>query len=434
MSNCITVRLGPKAEGVALRAIDIELTQCDLDSASLFAALESVAFPFPDASLKARIDNVKNHRRCPIDRHFLARVGGSVVGGFRIMPLEMRVSTESDGWIQVGGLGRLGVYPHFRRQGLAGGVIRLVLQQSYEQGDLLSLLYPTSFGLYRRYGYALASRHVLYCVPPGAFPDDVGRERIRPATPADVQEINHCYENQLYGALGLIRRSARIWRDSYLMGPPEEPSARWVYVGDSGQIEGYLATVYNQTANFAVQRLEVREWFVTSGAALRAFMGFFRAQSSSIELVQVPAQPRWSLEGALVEPVWPQDPDVSPWRQPLGKICSTLVGRIIHLDKAIAARGFAEDGRINLLVEDWGLPVNSGYRALCTEGGRGELRAAEEGLADVRLDISVLSSLYCGATTARQALIFGQLEASPEAAEQLDRMLGDSSFMVWDYF
>ena len=416
-----------------MRAIDIELTPCDESGARLFAVLENVAFPFPPHSLEERIGAVLKNPRCPVDRHFLARVGGAVVGGFRIMPLEMKVAPRRKGWVQVGGLGRLGVYPHFRRQGLAGGVIRLVLQRSYEQGDLLSLLYPTSFGLYRRYGYAIASRHVLYCVPPQAFPDSVTRERIRPATPADVSEINRCYEQQMFGALGIIRRNASVWRDIFL-APHEEAQARWVYVGESGEIEGYLSTAYENTGNFAVHRLVVKEWFVTSGEALRAFMGFFRAQSSNIELVHLPAPLRSGLEGALVEPVWPQDADVLPFRQPLGKLCSTLVGRIIRLKDAIAAREFSEDGEINLLVEDWSLPVNSGYYSLHVEDGRGELRAAEERAADVRLDISVLSSLYCGTNTATQARVFGQLEASERAAQQLDRMLGPTSFMIWDYF
>ena len=417
-----------------MRAIDIELTPCDESGARLFAVLESVAFPFPACSVEERTEAILDNPRCPLDRHFLARVGGAVVGGFRIVPLEMKVSPKRNGWGQVGGLGRLAVYPHFRRQGLAGGVIRLVLQRSYEQGDLLSLLYPTSFGLYRRYGYAIASRHALYCVPPQAFPDSVTRERIRPATPADVVEINRCYEQQMFGALGIIRRSASVWRGLFLSAHDDDAQARWVYVGENGEIEGYLSTSYSSTGNFAVHRLAVKEWFVTSGEALRAFMGFFRAQSSSIELVHLPAPLRSALEGALVEPVWPQDPDVLPWRQPLGKICSTLVGRIIRLNDAIAAREFAEDGDINLLVEDWSLPANSGYYSLHTRGGTGELRAAEEKAADVRLDISVLSALYCGTTTASQARVFGQLEATEGAVKQLDSMLGPTSFMVWDYF
>ena len=120
--------------------------------------------------------------------------------------------------------------------------------------------------------------------------------------------------------------------------------------------------------------------------------------------------------------------------QPVGKLCSSLMGRIIRIHEAIAARTFAADGSVNLLVEDWSLAHNSGYYSLHVRDGRGELARAAEGDADVRLDIGVLSSLYCGALTAEQALMYGLLEASRDAAATLDRMLGTSTFMVWDYF
>ena len=417
-----------------MRAVDIELRPCDESRAELFGALDAVAFPDQSRTAADRTAAVLNDARCPLDRYFLASVGGAVVGGFRILPLEMRVGPRGKGWIQVGGVSRLGVYPHFRRQGLAGGVLRLLLRQAHDQGDLLSLLYPTSFGLYRRYGYAIASRHVLYSVPPSSFPDSTAREHIRPATPEDAAAINRCYEKQMFCDQGLIRRTGREWHRLLSGSNTARSDSSWVYVREDGVIEGFLSTQYHATSHYALHRLSVGEWFVTSGTAIQAFLGFFRAQSASVELVQLPAPVAARLESALVEPAWAGDPDVLPWRQPIGKICSSLVGRIIRLHEAIAARGFGEDGAINLLVEDWSLPENSGYYSLHTVDGKGELRAAEERSADVRLDISVLSALYCGSTSAEQARVFGQLEASKEAAAQLDRMLGSASFMIWDYF
>ncbi|MCA9562971.1 MAG: GNAT family N-acetyltransferase [Myxococcales bacterium] len=413
-----------------MEAVDIRLIPCDERTIEDFAELESVSFPFPEEPMAARLERLRGNSRCPTERHFLAKVESDVVGGFRILPLEMRVSTAEDGWVQVGGLGRLSVQPNFRRQGIAGGVLRLVLQRSFEQGDVLSLLYPTSFRLYRKYGYAIASRHVVYSVPPRAFPEGSGTTNIRRATASDLAAVNSCYENNLAGSIGHLRRSEQVWRQYHL----GEGGLNWVFEGASGEPEGFFSFVYQPASKWGVHRILVKEWFVRTGEALRAMLGFFRAQSSTVELVKIPTPLGFSLENALVEPIWPEDPDREKWHQPIGKLCSSMVGRIVRLRDAMAARQYAADGKVNLLVEDWSLPENSGYYCLQSAGGRGLLSAAEEGVADVRMDISVLSSLYCGAVTAREALSFGQIEATLDAARQLDTMLGGGSVMTWDYF
>lgn len=410
--------------------VDITLNSCDETSAPQFAELDALAFPATEGSVERRTAQILTDPRCPVDRYFLARAGGKIVGGFRIAPLEMKVSEDRDGWIQIGGLGRIGVYPHYRRLGYAGGLMRLVVQRSFEQGDLLSLLYPSTFSIYRKFGYGLAARHCLYNVPPASFPDHPGRECFRPATADDFESINQIYENQLAGSLGSIRRNEKVWREHYLARNSDKRHAHWIYERD-GVASGYIACHYQTTRNFYVHRMHVNEWFVANDDALRACLSFFRAQAANIDVVKLPTPVNFALETALVEPVWLEDPDLVPWHQPIGKLCSTLMGRIIRLREAIEARAWAADGSVNLIVDDWSLPDNSGYYALEV---RGCLSKPDEVEPDIRLDISVLSSLYCGALTAIQARNYGLIEAPLQAARQLDRMLGDFSFMIWDYF
>lgn len=417
-----------------MKSVDIELTPCTTETVEAYARLASAAFHFATATPPGWRVAISEDPRCGLDRYFLARVGGDVVGGFRILPLEMKVSERPDGWVQVGGLGRLGVYPHYRSLGYAGGVMRLVLQRSHQQGDVLSLVYPTSFEFCRRHGYSIAARHLLYGVPPRAFPDHPLREHVRPAHPDDWEGINRCYEHQLPQSLGILRRSEEVWREYYLGRTVEEGFGHYVYDNGNG-IQAYISLRYDAAGtSYYQQEVHVAEWFACTAEAERACLGFFRAQSANIELVKLPTPPNCALDAGLVEPVWPEDPDREPWQQPIAKLCSTLMGRIIRVHEAMAARAFASDGRVNLLIEDWALPENSGYWSLVVEGGRGELAPASEGDPDVRLDIGILSSLYTGALSASQALRYGLLEATEGTAAQLDHMLGRNCFVVWDYF
>ncbi|MGI9017014.1 MAG: GNAT family N-acetyltransferase, partial [Euzebya sp.] len=54
--------------------------------------------------------------------------------------------------VPMAGIGSVIVVPEARGRGVGGALVNAVLSQAAEQGDVISCLYPTAPGVYRRFG------------------------------------------------------------------------------------------------------------------------------------------------------------------------------------------------------------------------------------------------------------------------------------------
>lgn len=100
----------------------------------------------------------------------------------------------------------------------------------------------------------------------------------------------------------------------------------------------------------------------------------------------------------------------------------SLEVRLVDLVAAIESRGWAEDGRCVIDLDDPFLPTNAGRWRIEVEGGRARCEPAGDAVADVALDPSVLATLYLGGARASQLLAAGRLQATAAAAGHLDRL------------
>src|SRR5919198_344588 len=88
------------------------------------------------------------------DRNFAAFDGPDIVGtaGAFTMPM-----TVPGGRIVLGYPTLVGVLPTHRRRGIAAGLMRALIDDARERGELLSVLYASEGGIYGRYGFGLGT-------------------------------------------------------------------------------------------------------------------------------------------------------------------------------------------------------------------------------------------------------------------------------------
>src|SRR5580765_5779436 len=86
------------------------------------------------------------------ERNFAAFDGPDIVGtaGAFTMPI-----TVPGGELVVGYPTLVGVLPTHRRRGIAAALMRALLDDAHERGELLSVLYASEGGIYGRYGFGL---------------------------------------------------------------------------------------------------------------------------------------------------------------------------------------------------------------------------------------------------------------------------------------
>src|SRR5262249_13113421 len=150
-------------------------------------------------------------RLTPIEGALAAFVDGRMAAHVHMKPMTMWLNGAP---LAMGGIADVATAPEHRRQGLAGGLMRRVLARMRDEGMPLSMLYPSFFALYPRFGYALASMHRRLDGAAAAL------DLLRTAEPGRVervdverwQELAAVYDAALPGANGAIDRDELWWR------------------------------------------------------------------------------------------------------------------------------------------------------------------------------------------------------------------------------
>ena len=71
--------------------------------------------------------------------------------------------------IKAGGIGAVSTLPPYREEGCIRSIFKPLLRDSYEQGMLVSTLYPFNHGFYRKFGYETATVWNEFTVPTAEF-------------------------------------------------------------------------------------------------------------------------------------------------------------------------------------------------------------------------------------------------------------------------
>jgi predicted acetyltransferase len=182
-----------------------------------------------------------------------------------------------------------------RGDGLLGDLFRAVLGEARARGEVVSTLYPTAPGIYRRLGYELVgaldrvelpTAELLRVRAPAAGP---GRVTTRRATPADAEAVRRVYDRWAAAQHGPLTRRGPLFPQT-----DEEPFADLTGLtlavdGDSdgdGEVLGYAAwrrgEGYDETST-----IEVDDLLATSADAYRALwrvIGSFSTVTGRVRL------------------------------------------------------------------------------------------------------------------------------------------------------
>lgn len=346
-------------------------------------------------------------------------VHGDVVAGCHLIPF---VTLWGDDEVPMGGIGGVAALPEVRRQGYTQRVLAGCLEEMRAGGVPISFVVtPFSYGFYRKMGWGYAFRHHSYRMPVRAGASLGGQasgeaefvrwpgERLAPeAVPDELESVYLSALRPRYQ--GIARRDGARWRDrlaggathAYLWRGPDGPS-------------GYAILSRRDDL------LRVRELVFSEPDALRGLLGLVANFDSQAREALVELPPDVALDAAL-----PEQNELQVRIEPRGTV------RIVDLPQALGARRWprATNGVVDLEVTDAIAPWQAGRWEIRVEGGRAEARrparrGGHQGSAPAAaMDISVLSSLYAGGLTVRDAVRFGLARAEDGAAEALDRLFG----------
>jgi predicted acetyltransferase len=353
------------------------------------------------------------------DRNVAAFDGPDIVGTAGAFTMPMTVPGAE---LVVGYPTLVGVLPTHRRRGIAAGLMRALLDDARERGELLSVLYASEGGIYGRFGFGLGTIGLRLRIETARSAFVRGYEACGQMRLVDreraVKEILAVHEATRLGISGMVHLDER--RLAYVIGhehgaDKERPTFFALHEGTTG-VDGY--TMYKVAQDWPEgtpnSTLHVRDLVAANPGAYADLWRFVL----DVDLVT-------SVE-ASNRPI--DEPLLHLMREPRrlrARMSDNLWVRLVDVPSALAARRYAAAGRLVLEVADPFCPWNGGRHALEVAEDAAAVVNPTTDAAEIACTASDLGATYLGGTSLRELHRAGRVEERVEGAlARADAMFG----------
>lgn len=285
------------------------------------------------------------------------------------------------------GIGDVSTLPEKRRQGAIRAIMKAILTESREKGDVLGALYPFSHSFYRKFGFELVQSSVRQFVRTELL------QHLPLTHHPELQEGNGEYSEIIplsheflkkYN-LGLIRRDFE-WR--HIAGDPyNDRRLRYLFRNDEGKLCGYLCFSPDYYPDINLTRVNISEMGYDSKECLMSIFAFISRLSAKYEEVTGKIPPETDLTLMVTEPY-----NVRQERSCAG------MARVLNVPEAFRLmKAPYHKGEVTICVEDDFLPENSGNYTICYEGGKVISVEITDKIPDLECPVNLLAPLMLGA-------------------------------------
>lgn len=311
--------------------------------------------------------------------------------------------------VPMAGIGGVATLPQYRRMGGIRGCFARALPQMWEEGVVLSYLYPFSTAFYRRFGYELACAANRWRIALRFVPRmQVGGTWRLLERGANLRDAIERIDRKWLACYNCMVRCEDI---EYAWVERENPFAdrsyTYVYFGEGGGPSAYLTC---RPVADERRTLECTRFVFDDLEGLRGLLTLlktFEADHSEavmtlpedIELGGV--LPEWSLGGVQCQKAW------------------RGMARVVHVQRALELARMRGEGSLIVEIHDEQIPGNNGrFRVRFAPGMPNAVGATREP-PDVLLNIQDFSRLLLGGCGDMRWLPEAQILCSPEKAAQV---------------
>ncbi len=344
-----------------------------------------------------------------------------VLSAIQIIPYEVVIGERP---LPMGGIGGVATWADQQGYGYAGRLMSESVSLMRELGHAVSFLYPFSYRYYGKFGWALASRRVVYTnIRPMDLPRGKEAPRVRAVvTEEDWTKANTGYERGFSIYNCLAKRGDREWHQQKKKTEAGRYQAYFV-LNESGDVRGYFTCEDVPLGPFSYETV-VKDLICADAAAYREVITFLAQLPTNVTKVTIGHPEKLWLWQFFKEPF--VETRVDPW----------FMARVVDIERACASRGYASDvlEDVRIRLHDPHGPWNDGAWHLHVEQGEGRIEPTSAP-AEVELSIQQFSSIFVGFLDPMDLLENGELPAaSAGAAAKLRRIFRDHPTNLIDFF
>ena len=330
---------------------------------------------------------------------------GEMTAFVRSIPFAVRINGRGLSYAAVGPVVSL---PQHRRKGHVGAILRQLLENMHENGQVLSGLHTPHPTLYQRYGWEIASLSRTIKIPPKeiqfkAEPKERGYIRMLKAD--DWAQADRVYRKHSAKRNGPLHRGEVWWREAIFgSGFAPDPSDVALWEDGSGEPQGYAVYVQPARPQEDMAQFWVREIVaLTTDAYLNLLLYIVRHDlPREIAINAAPDDPFLSL--------------VEDARHVKIEERYDLMNRIVDVEAALKLRPPANrdlELEFTIQLSDRSAPWNEGTWLVKQANGEVAVEQTDRE-PNLTMSTTTLAPLYNGFLTPTAAAFAGRIEADSE--------------------
>lgn len=317
--------------------------------------------------------------------------------------------------VPTNGIAGVAVSPEHRGRGLLDNLMAAVLEEGLrERGEVISTLFPTAPGIYRRYGYELISSYDTVEIPTARLASVPKPEKttVRRATAADLDAVRRVYATWAAGQNGPLTRTGDSFSadaDSFVN------DFTGVTIAESdGEVVGYAS--WNRGAGYDVtSTLEIADFIALTRDATLALWRVFASFATVTGNVRLSSSGRDSARLVLPFHDWPVVYSI-PYMLRVHDVAGAFSGLTPRRPISFSVAG----DLLDTTNGDWSLTAD-GEVVPGTPGGP---TFAPRGLAQ----------FYAGAASCADLRMGGLLTGPTDQDTALDALFDGRQLHIRDYF
>jgi len=335
-------------------------------------------------------ETVAGLAEAPVDNRWVVADDSTVLGFMRVLPVEQMYGGSP---VASTGIAAVAVALEGRSRGISRMLMAGFLRNAHNHGLPLSAPYMSTIAAYRPHGYELAGSRVRYQLPLEHLPRQQPL-RVTAWSDDDIADVDACLRRIAATSNGMMLRPSWWWQQR-VFGQVDDSQYLYRYrVVEDGRTTGYVVYTLKpeDRPDFPSQwypepeclAVVTRDLFWETEAAGRSLLGFLAGQRTVGTNIYWSGPPNDPV-GAFVPEHLPQTQSAYQW-----------MNRLVHVDNALEARGYAPDLRLDLSFEvvDDVVPGNAGGYRVVIEGGRARVERMDS--ASLRVTVGALAAIYTG--------------------------------------